>query len=265
MRRAIVSLIRRTPFELPLRALRSWYGLRHLTDDAYREARDDRAIATLMNRVLTPESTCVDIGANLGRILRMMVDRAPRGRHIAVEAIPELAASLRARFPGVEVHECAAGDETGTTIFHHITNMQGWSGLRPPASAWHTAQGVVLQQEALTLQIRRMDELIPSDCSVRLMKIDVEGAEAAVLRGALTTIRRCRPYLIVEFGETHSQSFGVTPDEMFSLLTIDCGLTVRTLSTQRRLDRKAFVQICRHATLTNYDRASQGNFLATPE
>jgi hypothetical protein len=52
---------------------------------------------------------------------------------------------------------------------------------------------------------------------------------------------------------------------MFSLLTIDCGLTVRTLSTQRRLDRKAFVQICRHATLTNYDRASQGNFLATPE
>jgi integrase len=34
--------------------------------------------------VLTPESSCVDIGANLGRILGMMVNRATRGRHIVL-------------------------------------------------------------------------------------------------------------------------------------------------------------------------------------
>lgn len=50
-----------------------------------------------------------------------------------------------------------------------------------------------------SIDITTVDEMV-GDLFVHLIKIDVEGMEADVLRGAALTIRRCRPYLIIEAG-----------------------------------------------------------------
>src|SRR5207247_2211963 len=56
----------------------------------------------------------------------------------------------------------------------------------------------------------RLDDLVSSvnDRDLRLIKIDVEGHEPAVLRGALATLRRRRPIVFCEFNDTLLRSTG---------------------------------------------------------
>jgi len=57
--------------------------------------------------------------------------------------------------------------------------------------------------EGLRVRIRTIDSLGLDQCG--LIKIDVEGFEAGVLRGAADTIRRCRPYHIIGGSAFYSQ------------------------------------------------------------
>ncbi len=52
---------------------------------------------------------------------------------------------------------------------------------------------------ALSVPTKRLDEIYEGD--VGLIKIDVEGHEQAVLDGAIETVRRCRPRMLVEVDE----------------------------------------------------------------
>lgn len=261
----ILSSVRRilktSPLGGLLRTLQARYELRHLSDDQYREQRDDRAMWALMAGSLAPDACAVDVGANRGRVLAAMVELAPGGQHLAVEPIPHLARALKAAFPTVQVESCALSDETGHATFTHVVTMDGWSGLKPPEGGF-PGQTV----EEIPVSLRRLDDLVTAGRPVRFIKIDVEGAELQVLRGALATIRRCRPVIVFEYGEGHGLPYGTTPEMIYDCMTDECGLTVRSLlGRQRRLSRTAFVAACRHATATKYDRASEGNFLATPD
>lgn len=44
----------------------------------------------------------------------------------------------------------------------------------------------------------RLDDVIPSDRGISIVHLDVEGSESLALAGAIETIRRCRPILILE-------------------------------------------------------------------
>ena len=48
------------------------------------------------------------------------------------------------------------------------------------------------------VQIVRVDDVVPADRQVSIVQLDVEGFEKEALQGALATIRRCRPILILE-------------------------------------------------------------------
>jgi len=49
-----------------------------------------------------------------------------------------------------------------------------------------------------TVQIVTIDDLIPSDRSISIIQLDVEGHEKQALTGALSTIKRCLPILVLE-------------------------------------------------------------------
>ncbi len=59
------------------------------------------------------------------------------------------------------------------------------------------------------VRILTIDEAIPSDRNISIIQLDVEGFEKQALMGALKTIKRCRPILILE------DDHGLTKSEWF--------------------------------------------------
>jgi Methyltransferase FkbM domain len=78
----------------------------------------------------------------------------------------------------------------------------------------------------------------PSDLRVRLMKVDAEGGELPLFRGALRTLREHKPYLAFELSRFH-------PAATYDFLTGDAGLSISTLDDwlagRRPLDRESFL------------------------
>ena len=73
-------------------------------------------------------------------------------------------------------------------------------------------QPIDYRQEALQpVPARRLDDLRPP--RVDLLKIDVEGMEMSVLRGAMDIVRRCQPYMLIEHIKTDQAALAALLDE----------------------------------------------------
>jgi len=240
------DLIRGTRFEPVARELvrATWPRYRAVDD------RDRRLILSILAYVLREDSCCVDVGCHLGDLLAHMVRLAPRGRHWAFEPLPDLAADLRRQFPTVAVHEAALSDHDGEAEFHHVVTNAGYSGLR--RRSYDRPDERV---ELIRVRTRRLDDLLPADHPVDFIKIDVEGAELEVLRGALSTLRRCRPHVIFEHGRGAADHYGTTPTMVHRLLA-DCGLAVFHLDGTGPLPEATFVE--------TFETNRAWNFLARP-
>jgi FkbM family methyltransferase len=189
-----------------------------------RDLQDHATLKALIAAIVPREGHTIDVGAHAGDFVAELVRVAPDGRHVAFEPIPELASSLRDRFPQVDVHEAALSDEAGETTFEHVTNMPGYSGLRRrslPADA-HVHQ--------LTVRLERLDDVLPEEFRPSFIKIDVEGAELQVMRGARETIRTHRPYVVFEHGIGGSDVYGTTPGMVHDFLVGECEMRIFDLA-----------------------------------
>lgn len=215
-------VIKRSPLA-PLAA--SVYGLTLPADsrDAMlRNFRYDRQTVEVMRRVLTPQSNCLDIGAHDGEILRHITNLAPRGRHLAFEPIPHLAAALRARFPQVAVYEAACANVPGSAGFVLVENAPAYSGLRPRP---YDRPDVALKN--IRVQVVRVDDVVRH--AVSLIKLDVEGGEYDALLGAQRTMSIHRPVIIFEASARSTPQYGVTAHDFTSLFA-RLGYRISTMS-----------------------------------
>src|SRR5262249_51648035 len=89
---------------------------------ARRNRTDNRNLELLLAFVLRPDSSCVDVGAHSGDVLRQIVRHAPNARHLAFEPLPHLHAGLVTEFPNVDVRCAALADEAGTSTFTHVVS-----------------------------------------------------------------------------------------------------------------------------------------------
>jgi len=188
-----------------------------------RDGTDFQSMRRLLAFTLRPDSCCIDAGAHRGALLAEMVRVAPHGRHVAFEPIPELAAFLREGFPGVEVHEAALSDHAGEAEFAHVRGQaEGWSGLRfRPLPTGEEAE-----VEQIQVRLEALDEVLPRRYRPAVIKIDVEGAEEQVFRGALKTLRRHRPVVIFEHGSGSAEEYGTTPASIHALLADEAGYRI---------------------------------------
>ncbi len=209
--------------------------------------RYDRQTIAVMERVLRPDSNCVDGGCHQGAILRHMVRLAPLGRHHAFEPLPEFCRRLARKFPQVKVHQVALSDVTGTAPFQHVVSNPGYSRLRP--RRYDRPNERVEQIEVRTA---RLDDVIPKELPIDLLKTDVEGAELQVFRGGLATIQKNRPVIAFEHGLGAADYYGTEPNEVYSLLVNDCALHISLLdawlSGRPPLTRQQFAEQFRQGT-----------------
>lgn len=143
---------------------------------------------------------------------------------MAFEPTPANCAFLRERFPQVDVREAAVSDAPGQAEFTMIPERPARSGLREVPYP----DGVTV--EKTTVRVESLDAAISDDLPVKLIKIDVEGGELDVIRGARGLIDRCSPVLIFELHSWAAERFEAAPTDYHDLLRERHGYAMSTLS-----------------------------------
>lgn len=146
---------------------------------------------------IEPGMTFIDVGANKGDHAFLVGQlTGDNGKVIAVEPLPDnhhwLKKSLAKNdFDNIELVEAALSDEDGQATFEH-GEFSGWGKMLADDG----------EAEKETIQVRKaaLDSLVSElDLEqVDAIKIDVEGAETEVVRGARKTIERFRPMIWLE-------------------------------------------------------------------
>ncbi len=209
----------RTPLERPLMWLRSAlvYRERRRHPELRELYLESGRIDAALKRVLRRNSNCIDIGCHYGSMLSCFSRLAPNGRHVAFEPTPVKVRFLRRKFPDVDVRELALSDRPGPASFYINRSQSGFSGL-----ARH-GEG---DFEQIDVPCARLDDVVPRYRRFDFLKLDVEGAELLVFRGALELLRRDRPTIFFECGPSGPELFGYKAGEIHELLTGQCGYLV---------------------------------------
>lgn len=160
----------------------------------------ERGTRLLIERLLSAGDTFVDVGANIGlHSLAAARVVGPSGRVVAIEPFAPTAKllarslSMNGYSDFAKVFEVAASDSAESASLY-----------LGPMSGHHSLIALSEDSEEVSVQMRRLDDLLPAPETAALIKIDVEGAELAVLRGAKALIGRSPEVaLIAEFGPTH--------------------------------------------------------------
>jgi FkbM family methyltransferase len=209
-----------TPFETIARRTYRFLKADSAAEDSRGTIYDQQAFA-VMQRCLNTDSNCVDVGCHKGVLLSEILRFAGGGTHYAFEPIPQLYEELVLSFPNVKLYNLALSDTAGESTFQHVTSNSAYSGLKK--RRYPRDYEIV---EEIKVKTDLLDNIIPEDLPVSLIKIDVEGGELQVLRGALNTICRNRPVIIFEHGLGAADYYGTRPHEVYDFLTIDCKIEV---------------------------------------
>ena len=174
----------------------------------------DRLTEKVIKKVCISDSVCVDIGANEGKILKLFIIHCPKAMHFAFEPIDKLYYLLVRKYgSAARIFNIALSYRKGFSAFTHVLTDSAYSSLRVREFSDQMLSNL------LEVEIDCLDNLIPSTTDVSLIKLDIEGGEYDALAGAEKTIKRCKPYILFEFGKGGADAFGVTPVRMFNFFS----------------------------------------------
>jgi len=144
---------------------------------------------------LKPGMTFIDVGANIGLYSMLAADLVgEHGRVISFEPNSEncrliLLSAIKNRFKNVALFPLALSDTIGHTFFATFLGSNG--GMLP------SDESVLNDPNCTVVPTMRMDDFVHE--RVDVIKIDVEGAEGLVVRGAQKLIEQYRPLVTSEF------------------------------------------------------------------
>lgn len=197
----------------------------------------------VMQRVITPASVCVDVGCYKGSILQLMMKYAPAGRFLAFEPLPHLYKKILEKFSSdaIRVYNLALSDSAGKSSFNWVVSNPAYSGLKKRRYDRPNEK-----DSKIDVKVDTLDNILSKEPvgKVSLIKIDVEGAEYSVLKGAENCIKQDKPVIVFEHGLGGSDCYGKRPEDLFELLHDRCGLSISLLSDyllrKPPLDREGF-------------------------
>jgi FkbM family methyltransferase len=204
-----------TPLERPALAAR-WalaapQRMRH--PELWELYLEQRRLPLIMAKLLRLDSNVVDVGCHIGSFLNPAIKLSPNGSHVAFEPSPFMSKWLADRYKAVRVIAKAVSDLPGTASFG--TDPSGFNRLM-------RSHEIVDTRDFCEVDVCTLDDELT--VRVDLLKIDVEGNELAVLKGAVATLARWRPAIIFECGP---------PDDVaavFDFLTKRAGYDVLSCS-----------------------------------
>jgi len=186
---------------------------------------------------LTPTSCILDVGASFGLYTLGACTHATAGRVFAFEPAPGAAGLLErhVRLNGaiarVECVRMAVGDREGLCTLH-VPPRSGMSSLAS-GNALRRREWDDTAVAAIEVPMTTLDRFCSSRAVVPdVIKIDVEGAETMVLRGARETLRKHRPVLFCEVHPAQMQVAGSSLEE-FQSVVAEAGYSVAQIGPTR--------------------------------
>jgi FkbM family methyltransferase len=162
----------------------------------------------------------VDVGAYRGTILNKMATIATEGNVYAFEPVPINYLYLKKRFPTAIIYDLALFDTKSTHEFYYATGRPARSSLfrRDYPDKNEKIKKFIVRTE-------KLDNIIPLDLPIHFMKIDVEGVELQVFRGAENIIRKHKPTILFEHGGEYKSN----SQHCYDFLSEHLGMNIRTI------------------------------------
>lgn len=189
-----------------------WMGYHHM-----RELR-------FLNKILQPDYVFADIGASIGEFTLFAAKRLSKGRVLAFEPVIPIIKQLKEnielnKFHNVTVYELG------------LSHIQGKGEVYGPISE-RTSNKInneglfsMFQKEGHsqigTVKLELFDEVLKASGLKRLdfIKIDVEGSELPVLKGAKNSLMQYKPIILLEIEESNFSAAGYTTKDVLSFLS----------------------------------------------
>jgi FkbM family methyltransferase len=183
------------------------------------ELSEDYPDTSVLKCFLAAGDTFIDAGANHGSFSIIASKTiGPEGLLVAIEpqarkaelVEKSLAANAQCNY---QVHQFACGDKSSQVDFFIPTNSSGGAGIFRRYSA-------VVPHEKVSVAMRRLDDMLDwAHFPGRIfLKVDVEGSEVILLRGATGMIKARTPSIMLEVNPTSMTASGKTRDGLLQCL-----------------------------------------------
>lgn len=182
--------------------------------DLTKNLKYDRLTKAVIKKAINSNSTCIDVGCHKGEIFDLFINQSPSNSHYGFEPIPELYNILKNKYSKHNIFNCALADEEGETTFQFVKNAPAYSGILKREYKVDNPEVIELK-----VPLKTLDSIIPQSTKIDFIKIDVEGGEFNVLKGAKSLLIKDKPTIIFEFGLGASNFYGSSPDKLFEYLS----------------------------------------------
>lgn len=181
-------------------------------------------LSRILARELRPGDTFVDCGANIGYFSCLASSRVgPIGKVVSIDANPYCVERIQESraiggYENMDIVPCAVGERDGEIAFNLADDPMYSSVSNLNALEFTSTESTII------VPLRRLDDVLRDSGltpgkRVRLLKLDVEGAEIDVIRGAADSIEaKSLDYIYVEVHEKQIRLRGQAPEELFSLM-----------------------------------------------
>jgi FkbM family methyltransferase len=227
------------------------HGLKYFIDPAdeimapqlvvYRQWEPD--LSRYVSSSVTSDTVFVDIGANFGYFTCLAASKigsGGTGTVIAIEPNPAMQRLLRKNtrvnwsLGPIKIHGCAVTEQGGFVEFAVPAGRA--------ANASLTTAAVAQDDERFIVPAHTLDELLQG-VRVDLIKVDVEGFETAVLRGARTTLRNSPTVQVVlEWSPAQMEAAGFAAEDLLKVMA-DQEFTAYHLPSSRFIDDAAWAEL----------------------
>ncbi len=183
----------------------------------YRQWEAD--LSRFITNSVTPDTVFVDVGSNFGYFTCLAASKIGRkgsGKVISIEPNPAMQRLLRKNarinwsLGPIEIHSCAVTDRNGFVEF-----------IVPHGRAANASVAGAVAAEGdgrFIVPCRTLDELLAGTV-VDLIKVDVEGFETAVMRGAGDTLRKStQVQIVLEWSLAQMKVAGFLPEDLLKVM-----------------------------------------------
>jgi len=167
------------------------------------------------------DKICIDIGANTGGMTDSMIHNGAV-KVYSFEAGHKMCDSLREKFKdnmNVLVEEYAVSDEQ--SVLENVTWINAWLLGTPENTGLPVSPGAcdIEGYNLVSIPTISIDHYFKNtNEKIGFMKIDVDGYEVKVLRGAFNTIMKDRPIIMIELSYYFDKVQGSSVSEFFELI-----------------------------------------------